>query len=246
MSLHVGTSGWAYREWRGGFYPPDLAQSRFLEHYGRTLDACEINATFYRLQKDSTFVRWAEATPPTFRFALKAHRRLTHRRTIALDSDGKSFLDTFLKSASTLGPRLGAVLFQFPPYRHRDDAAFDSLLDALPRTTPYAFEFRHESWTDPEVGARVAAVGGTLCISDTEGVVPASLPPGPIGYVRLRTERYDDDTREQWWRLLCAEALERHVYAFAKHEGIPAGDPYGGVGLAAWMVQQKRTGDMVP
>ena len=246
MSLYVGTSGWAYREWRGDFYPPDLAQSRFLEHYGRALDACEINATFYRLQKDSTFLRWAEATPETFRFALKAHRRLTHRRTIALDSEGRSFLDTFLKSASTLGPRLGAVLFQFPPYRHRDDAALNSLLAALPPGTPYAFEFRHESWTDPAIGAAIAAVGGTLCISDTQGVVPASLPPGPIGYVRLRTERYDDQTREQWWRLLSAESAQRHVYAFAKHEGIPPGDPYGGVGLASWMAEQQRAEGRVP
>lgn len=246
MSLHVGTSGWAYREWRGDFYPPDLAQSRFLEHYCRALDACEINATFYRLQKDSTLLRWAEATPPTFRFALKAHRRLTHGRTIALDSEGRSFLDTFLKTASTLGPRLGAVLFQFPPYRHRDDGALQSLLDALPAGTPYAFEFRHESWFDPEINAALAAAGGTLCVSDTEGVVPASLPPGPIGYVRLRTERYDADTRERWLDLLRSESGHRHVYAFAKHEGIPASDPYGGVGLAAWMVQRQRTESRLP
>jgi uncharacterized protein YecE (DUF72 family) len=241
MSLHVGTSGWAYREWRGDFYPPHLAQNRFLEHYGRALDACEINATFYRLQEDSTLLRWADATPPNFRFALKAHRRLTHGRTIALDSQKRSFLDTFLKSAFTLGERLGAVLFQFPPYRHRDDEALQSLLDALPGGTPYAFEFRHESWSDPAITAALAAAGATLCISDTQGVVPPSLPPGPIGYVRLRTERYDADARERWLHLLRSESAHRHVYAFAKHEGIPAADPFGGVGLAAWMVEQQRT-----
>jgi uncharacterized protein YecE (DUF72 family) len=241
MNLYVGTSGWAYREWRGDFYPPDLAQSRFLEHYGRTLSACEINATFYRLQKDSTCARWAEATPPDFRFAIKAHRRLTHGRTIALDSQGRSFLDTFLKSVSALGDRLGAVLFQLPPYRRRDDEALHSLLEALPSGMPYAFEFRDESWSDEAVGAALVAAGATICISDTQGIVPDSLPPGPIGYVRLRTERYDDDTRARWLNLLRKESAHRHVYAFAKHEGIPARDPYGGVGLAAWMVEQQRT-----
>lgn len=241
MNLYVGTSGWAYREWRGDFYPENLAQSRFLEHYCRALSACEINATFYRLQKDSTFARWAESSPPGFRFALKAHRRLTHGRTIAPDSEGRSFLDTFLKSASTLGERLGAVLFQFPAYRRRDDAALHSLLEALPPGTPYAFEFRHESWSDAAIGDALVSAGATICVSDTQGVVPDSLPPGPIGYVRLRTERYDDDTRARWWNLLHAESAHRHVYAFAKHEGIPARDPYGGVGLAAWMVEQQRT-----
>ncbi|MGH2788893.1 MAG: DUF72 domain-containing protein [Actinomycetota bacterium] len=242
MSLRVGTSGWAYKEWRPEFYPPDLAQSRFLEHYGRVLSACEINATFYRLHKDSTLVRWAEATPPTFRFALKAHRRLTHSRSMALDSESRSFLDTFLKSALTLGERLGAVLFQFPPHRRRDDAALKSLLEALPPGTPYAFEFRHESWIDPAVADSLAGAGATVCVSDTDGNVPDALPPGPIGYVRLRVERYDEESRAKWFRLLRAEAASRHVYAFAKHEGIPAHDSFGGIGLAAWMVREHATG----
>lgn len=240
MSLHVGTSGWAYREWRPEFYPADLAQTRFLEHYGRKLSACEINATFYRLHNEPTFVRWGEATPHAFRFSIKAHRRLTHRRHMAPDSETRSFLDTFLKSASTLGERLGTVLFQFPPYRHRDDDALEAFLDALPAEIPYAFEFRHESWVSEEVEKGISAVGGTVCVSDKTGDVPSSLPPGPIAYVRLRAERYDDETRARWLSLLNEEAKNRHVYAFAKHEGIPASDQYGGVGLATWLVERSR------
>jgi uncharacterized protein YecE (DUF72 family) len=240
MSLHVGTSGWAYKEWRPEFYPADLAQTRFLEHYGKKLSACEINATFYRLQNEATFVRWAEATPHAFRFAIKAHRRLTHTRSLAPDSEARSSLDTFLKSVSTLGERLGTVLFQFPPYRQRDDDALDAFLDALPAEIPYAFEFRHESWVSPEVEKRISAAGGTVCVSDQTGSVPDALPPGPIGYVRLRAERYDEDSRSRWLELLHDEAVNRHIYAFAKHEGIPVSDPYGGVGLATWLVERAR------
>ena len=238
MTLFVGTSGWAYKEWKPDFYPSDLPQTRFLEHYGRTLHACEINATFYRLQNETTFARWISSTPESFRFAAKAHRRLTHSRTMAPGAEERGFLDTFLRSLSTLGPRLGAILFQYPPRRARDDEQLSRLLEALPAGTPYAFEFRHESWDRPEIRERIARSGATVCISDSTGTVPETLPDGPIAYVRLRAERYTDETREGWARLLQREAKERNVFAFAKHEAAPSDDPYAGVGLAQWLVRE--------
>jgi uncharacterized protein YecE (DUF72 family) len=238
VTPYIGTSGWAYPEWKPGFYPPDVSRARFLEHYSARLTACEINATFYRLQSDATVNRWSAATPESFRFATKAHRGLTHARSIAPDEEKRGLLDNFLKSISILGPRLGAVLFQFPPYRRRNDADLARLLEALPAGTAYAFEFRHDSWNDPEIGERISAAGATVCVSDTAGEVPEELPPGPIAYVRLRGDRYTDETRARWLELLKRTAKERDVYAFAKHEGIPAGDPYGGVGLAQWLVQE--------
>ena len=238
MSLHVGTSGWAYPEWRPAFYPAGMPQSRFLDHYARTLSGCEINATFYRLQTPSTVERWRAEVPDSFRFAVKAHRRLTHARTLAPDGEGSAeFLQRFLESVAPLGTALGAMLVQLPPTRQRDDAALERLLAALPAGgPPPAFEFRHESWQDPAVGERIAAAGGTVCLAHTGGPAPAALPPGPIAYVRLRAERYEAAERDAWRGLLAREAEEREVLAFAKHEGIPAGDPHAGVGLAEWLV----------
>lgn len=235
MTLYVGTSGWAYKEWKPDFYPSDLPQARFLEHYGTALTACEINATFYRLQSPETFAKWAAHTPESFRFSTKAHRRLTHGKTFAPEGEAKPFFDAFIASVNNLGPRLGVVLFQLPPYRRRDDAQLAALIEAVPEGTRCAFEFRHESWQDEDVVQNIAARGGTVCISNTDGSVPTSLPPGPLGYVRLRTERYTEDNRAAWRDLLLAESTNRDVYAFAKHEGIPAGDPYGGIGLAQWL-----------
>ncbi len=236
VSLHVGTSGWAYKEWKPAFYPAGVPQDRFLEHYGSVLTACEVNATFYRLQSESTMGRWAAATPPSFRFAVKAHRRLTHTRAMAWGDEDRAFLAQFLTSVAPLGERLGPVLLQYPPTRQRDDAGLVAVLDALPAGLAFAVEFRHDSWVEPEVFDRIAERGGTVCISETSGAVLDRLPPGPSAYVRLRADRYSADARDGWLDLLQREAADRPVYAFAKHEGIPAGDPFGGIGLAEWLV----------
>jgi uncharacterized protein YecE (DUF72 family) len=235
MTLYVGTSGYAYKEWKPDFYPPEVPQSKFLEHYGRMLTACEINATFYRLQSDATLLRWAEAVPESFRFATKAHRWLTHAKTLAPDAERRGFLDTFVRSVSLLGPRLGVVLFQLPRHRKRDDKELGALLDALPAEVPFAFEFREDSWAVPDIAARIAERGGAMCVSETEGKVPEALPPGPFAYIRLRSERYSRAARRGWCELLRRESTQRDVYAFVKHEGVPATDSYGGVGLAQWL-----------
>ena len=235
----MGTSGWAYREWKPDFYPQDLPQRRFLEFYSTRLSACEINATFYRLQSPATFSKWTALTTEPFRFVTKAHRRITHSRRIPTDP-WRGFVDRFVSSLAPLGPRLGAVLFQFPPSRARDDALLRALLGAVAPQMPCAVEFRHESWRGREVEALVASLGATVCISDTTGVPPDDLPPGPIGYVRLRAERYSEDQRRAWADLLSAQAGTRDVYAFAKHEGAPPGDPYAGVGLAEWLSHRQR------
>lgn len=236
MALHVGTSGFAYKEWKPDFYPADLPASRFLEHYASVLTACEVNATFYRLQSESTVAKWAAAAPDGFLFAAKAHRGLTHGRTWPPGADDEgAFLGRFLESLAPFGDRLGAVLFQFPPYRRRDDEGLTSFMGRLPVGTPFALEFRHESWDNVEVAALVADGGGTACFAETEGEVPAALPPGPCAYVRLRSEHYSDEARNGWRDLLIREAETRPVFAFAKHEGVPAGDPNTGVGFAAWL-----------
>ncbi len=235
MSLYVGTSGWAYREWKPSFYPQGLPRSRFLDHYSRQLTACEINATFYRLQSEATVSKWAGATPAGFRFAAKAHRGLTHARGLASGTPRLDFLKTFLESLKPLRERIGVVLFQFPRYRKRDDETLDALLTSLPSDLAYAFEFRHDSWRALDVYARVAG-RGTVVVADTAGDPPPELPPGPIAYVRLRADRYESAQREAWRRLLEADGRKRDVYAFAKHEGVAAGDPFTGIGLAQWLI----------
>ena len=235
MTLYIGTSGWAYPEWKPDFYPADLPRSRFVRHYGSRLTACEVNATFYRLQSDETFTNWVRSVPETFRYSVKAHRRITHGRSMAPNDNGRAFIKTFLASLAPLGDHLGAILLQYPPTRERDDAALSAVIDSLPEGLAYAFEFRHDTWTHKSVSDGIAERGATVCLADTEGDAPERLPAGPFAYVRLRAERYSDEQREGWKNLLVSEAHQRDVWAFTKHEGIPAGDPYGGIGLAQWL-----------
>lgn len=235
MSLHLGTSGWAYPEWKPDFYPAGTPRDRFLEHYASVLGACEINATHYRLQSESAVARWAAAVPDGFRFVAKAHRRLTHASVLG---DAPAFMEDFLESLRPLGSKLGAVLLQLPPSRKRDDAALAALMSQVPPHLPFAMEFRHDSWDHEDITTAVVEAGGTLCVSDTTGTPLDALPPGRIAYVRLRAEEYSEDARRRWLDLLQREAATRPVYAFAKHEGVPAGNPFAGVTMAEWMANQ--------
>lgn len=236
MGLFLGTSGWAYPEWQPDFYPADLPRARFLGHYGSVMGACEVNATFYRLQAESTFERWASEVADDFRFVIKAHRRITHGAALMADESDVGFVERFCESLRPLGAKLGAVLVQFPPSRQRDDNGLGRLLAALPKGLPAACEFRHASWDDPGVGDLLRDAGAGRCLADTAGVVPPMLPLGPIGYVRLRSNHYADDARLAWSELLWREGLARDVYAFTKHEGVPAGNPHAGIGLAQWLM----------
>jgi uncharacterized protein YecE (DUF72 family) len=235
VALYVGTSGWSYPEWRGTFYPERLPQSRLLEQYGRTLTACEVNATFYRVQPRSALERWERSVPDEFRFAVKAHRRLTYRRQAAVDDDTAEFARDFLVSLAPLGPKLGCLLIQVPEFVERDDAALGGLLDLLPRMLRFACELQHDSWDVPEVAAMLAERGGTVCVREEGGGVPAGLPPGPIAYVRLKGMHYDDESREALRSLFEREASGRDVYVFARHKEVAADDPHTGPGLARWL-----------
>ncbi len=119
-----------------------------------------------------------------------------------------------------------------------DEAAIQGGLDRIEaEIRDGSFPFRDEfEDIHMNVEARLAEAGGTLCVGETAGAVPPRLPDGRLAYVRLRAERYEPEARAGWRDLLEREAADRSVYAFTKHEGVPAGDPYAGVGLAEWLV----------
>src|ERR687891_16762 len=129
MQLHTGTSGFAYKEWKGSFYPDDLPQSKFLAYYAQHFRACEINNTFYRMPSEKQLQDWAAQVPPDFRFVLKASRQITHTRRL---KDVTEPMDFLLRVSSCLGERRGPFLVQLPPNMKKDVERLRAFLGRLP------------------------------------------------------------------------------------------------------------------
>jgi uncharacterized protein YecE (DUF72 family) len=163
-AVHVGCSGWNYRDWRGRVYPEGLPASRWLEHYATLFDTVEVNSTFYRLASRDAVARWVEQTPDHFLFTLKASRYLTHiKRLTALDQGVQRFYERIEPLVAT--PKMGPVLWQLPENFHRDDDRLASALQGLPAGR-HCFEFRHESWFTPDVYGLLREHGVALVIGD--------------------------------------------------------------------------------
>jgi len=137
----VGTSGFGYVAWRGSFYPEDLPARRMLEFYATVLGTVEINYTFRRMPTPALLTGWARQTPPGFRFALKAPQRITHVLRLR---DAGEITSAFCTTATRLGPKLGPLLFQLPPYFRFDAGRLADFLAA-----PSSSGTRAGSWTRP-------------------------------------------------------------------------------------------------
>ena len=206
--LYVGASGFSYPSWRGGFYPDDARPEEFLRHYASRLPSVELNTTGYRLPAEEHFLRWAEQTPPHFRFAVKMPRQITQGGRL----DGVS---TFCERIRLLGERLGPVRVQLS--RPRDDGFLSLLLEFLDPELAFAVDFEHESWAgaEPLVESRGGAVVGSL---DGET---------PFRYLRFRDPPYDDAQLGEiaaHVRDVAARGVE--VFAYFRHEDEPTAPRY--------------------
>ena len=139
--IHVGTSGWSYPSWRGGFYPADADPKTFLSFYAKRFDTVELNTTGYRLPAEEQFVRWAEQTPAGFTFAVKMPLTRLER------------VGTFVERVQALGDRLGPL--RITVQNARDDGLLTFLKGSLPPELAVAYDFRHESWDGVEGVVRV-------------------------------------------------------------------------------------------
>jgi uncharacterized protein YecE (DUF72 family) len=174
MVVLIGTSGWQYKDWRGGLYPAGVAQRRWLEHYATQYRTVENNGSFYRLPTRETFEGWRERTPDDFVMAVKASRYLTHVRKLR---DPAEPVARLLGAASGLGPKLGPILVQLPPTFQADlgllDACLREFRDAWPavrgdgpEVLRIVVEPRHETWWTDEVREVLSAHDAALCWAD--------------------------------------------------------------------------------
>jgi uncharacterized protein YecE (DUF72 family) len=215
MKLHVGTSGYSYKEWKGIFYPEDLPAKEMLSYYSRQLPAVEINNTFYRLPQASMIENWKSQVPPEFRFSIKATQRITHIKRLKNATEETKYL---LETAGLLEERLGVVLFQLPPNSKKDAERLRDFLDLLPSSTPAAFEFRHESWFDEEIFDLLRTKDCALVASDTdEKPLTEIISTAAWGYLRLRRVNYEDADLAEWMQRVNKQNW-KSAFVFFKHE----------------------------
>jgi uncharacterized protein YecE (DUF72 family) len=215
--IYTGTSGWAYGSWRPGFYPAKMGAARFLNHYARRLNSVEVNYTFRRIASEGLLLRWAEATPADFRFAVKAHQRITHIKRLR---DAAEASAEFLASLEPLreAKKLGPVLFQLPPNFKCDVVRLREFLAGLPSWVRAAFEFRHESWFSEDVYAVLRGAGAALCVAEDEKLAIPEVVTADYCYLRLRKNRYSRKPVEERVRRL---AVSGDVFVYFKHEETP-------------------------
>ena len=219
MRVLPGTSGFSYKEWKGSFYPEDLPPAEMLRFYASRLPAVEINNTFYRMPRASLLAGWAEEVPDGFSFALKASQQITHRKRLKEAGEAVSY---FFEVATTLGDRLGPVLFQLPPNLKKDLPRLSDFLGTLPPASRAAFEFRHESWFDEEVFTALRSSGAALCWAEDEDLSTPRVATAGWGYLRLRRADYTDADVTSWAERIRAEAWS-DAYVFFKHEDAGTG-----------------------
>jgi uncharacterized protein YecE (DUF72 family) len=181
-SLHVGTSGWNYKHWRGPFYPDDLSSKRWLEYYVDRLSSVEINNSFYNLPETKTLKAWNATTPKSFLFTAKVSRYLTHMKKL---KDPAEPLRRFLDRMQALESKLGPILFQLPPRWKCNPDRLAGVLERLPNDRPAAFEFRDESWWCDAVYALLRQHNAALCIFDLAGTTSPKEITADFTYLRL-------------------------------------------------------------
>lgn len=247
--LLVGTSGFAYPGWEPRFYPPGTKAADRLAVYASKLPALELNATFRRRPTISAIRGWVRATPPDFRFAVKAQRGSAVRALWGSPEESVSWLTEPL---TEFGERLGAVLVRVPAEIRRDgpwvggdpavaDARLAALLEAWPRSIPLVVELQSPTWHVDETFAEMRAAGAVLCTTelpaegDEEGPAGdaagagASEPPtirrtGPFLYLRLRLHDYDATGLDAWAaRIEPFLAAGDDAYVFFRHDPIGRG-----------------------
>jgi len=224
-TVAIGTSGWSYDHWDGVLYPPGTPPRDRLAHYVRRFDTVELNASFYRWPRDTSFASWRRRLPPGFGLSVKAPRGLTHAKRLYAP---EAWLPRLTSAWHELGDRRAVLLLQLHPAHVRDDARLDYVLARLPQWMRVAVEFRHPSWHDEAVFELLERRGAAYCVMSGAGLPCVLRATAPFVYVRLHGpddgvlyagSYSEDDLR--WWADRVGEWVGsgRDVYVYFNNDG---------------------------
>jgi len=211
--IHVGTAGFSYQDWKGPFYPDDIKDSQMLPYYASKLNCVEINSSFYAVPSRATVQSMLKRTPPSFLFALKVPRTVTH------EPSEEDVLPAF---QSVLEPlieqeRLAALLLQFPwSFQPTSDSAdYLRLLADRMNWAPTVVEFRNAAWVRDDAFDLLRELNFGFCCVDEPSLrglmPPVAVVTSPVGYVRFHGRN-----AQKWWHH--EHAYERYDYLYTEDE----------------------------
>ncbi|MFO8148103.1 MAG: DUF72 domain-containing protein [Bacteroidota bacterium] len=217
MKIHIGCSGWNYKDWRGKFYPEELAQKKWLEHYASLFNTVEVNNTFYKLPKESTLKKWEDQVPADFNFTLKGSRYVTQMKKL---KDPEDSLKKFEAVAAVMKKKLSCILWQLPPNLHRNDEKLINFCKAVKPENGNVIEFRHDSWFNREVYDILEEYKVHFCSISSPELPDDMIVTGGLGYVRFHGKgkdwynyHYSKEELQEWHKKIKnSEAKEVFIY----------------------------------
>ncbi len=237
IQWHIGCSGFHYKEWKGAFYPPGLAASKWFEYYCRHFNTLELNNTFYRFPQLSTLQGWYQRSPESFLFSVKAPRLITQYKKF---EDTTALLDDFYSTIGEgLKEKLGVVLFQLPPQVTYSAEMLERILAGINTSFANTVEFRHASWWQPQVYRLLAEKQVIFC-----GMDHPSLPNEAVintgcvyyrfhGAPKLYYSQYTEDKLEQLVGQLTADEKIKAAYIYFNNTAGP-----GALANARWLINR--------
>ena len=225
MRIFVGTSGWSYAHWDGVLYPPGTRPQERLGHFVRRFPTVELNASFYRWPRPSTFAGWRQRLPTGFQMSVKAPRGLTHGKQLYAP---EQWLERIAAGWHELGDKRAVLLVQLGPAQPRDDERLAYFLGRVPSWIPVAVELRHPSWHHDDVFALLERHGAANCVMSGARLPCVLRATAPFVYLRMHgpdgnhlyAGSYPADSL-RWWadRINEWQAQDRDVYVYFNNDG---------------------------
>ncbi|MCE2771070.1 MAG: DUF72 domain-containing protein [Saprospiraceae bacterium] len=147
IHFHIGTTGWAEKEWVGSIYPKGTKPADYLSQYAKVFDSIELNTTHYQIPDHLKIERWYDKSAPDFKFCPKLPRAISHHKGLGNGTDN---ILLFCESISGLKEKLGPCFLQLPPYFSPDNLdILETFFQKWPKEIALHLEFRHEDWYLP-------------------------------------------------------------------------------------------------
>lgn len=216
LKVFIGTSGWQYSHWKGVFYPENLKYSEWLNFYSKNFPTVEINVSFYRQIKPSTFQKWYSMTPEGFIFSVKISREITHFKRLRVNQE---VVVKFLNGVSSLKEKLGVILIQLPPSLRFDESLIKDFIAMLDRAYKYTIEVRNKTFINDTFFNILKEKNIAFCISDSAGRFPYyEVVTADFVYIRLHgSERlyaseYKEEELIEWGRKISLWNRTTYLY----------------------------------